>query len=115
MSYETILVTREGRVGTITLNRPKALNALNSQLTREIFEAMEAYAAQFVAGQEERKEIKEKEAVGFAEWISKNGIERNTHGDSPRKGLWISRGDIKFVFTLGETSPTLTNKLSTDP
>jgi enoyl-CoA hydratase len=36
MSYETILVTREERVGTITLNRPKALNALNSQVMNEV-------------------------------------------------------------------------------
>ncbi len=34
--YETILVTREGRVATITLNRPKALNALNSQVMNEV-------------------------------------------------------------------------------
>ena len=30
-TYETILVEREERVGIITLNRPKGLNALNSQ------------------------------------------------------------------------------------
>lgn len=36
MSYETILVTRTERVGTITLNRPQALNALNSQVMREV-------------------------------------------------------------------------------
>ncbi|MCV7170624.1 enoyl-CoA hydratase [Mycobacterium manitobense] len=35
-SYETILVTRDDRVGTITLNRPKALNALNSQVMTEV-------------------------------------------------------------------------------
>ena len=34
--YETILVTRDERVGTITLNRPKALNALNSQVMNEV-------------------------------------------------------------------------------
>ena len=28
MPFENLLVTREGRVGLITLNRPKALNAL---------------------------------------------------------------------------------------
>jgi enoyl-CoA hydratase len=37
--YETILVERRGRVGVITLNRPEALNALNSQLMREVVAA----------------------------------------------------------------------------
>ena len=36
MSYQTILVDRTGRVGTITLNRPEALNALNTQVMREV-------------------------------------------------------------------------------
>jgi enoyl-CoA hydratase len=36
VSYETILVTRDERVGTITLNRPEALNALNSQVMHEV-------------------------------------------------------------------------------
>ncbi|MCV7343699.1 enoyl-CoA hydratase [Mycolicibacterium rhodesiae] len=36
MSYQTILVDRDERVGTITLNRPKALNALNSQVMVEV-------------------------------------------------------------------------------
>src|SRR4029078_10859077 len=35
-SYETILVTRDDRVGTITLNRPKAMNAINSQVMNEV-------------------------------------------------------------------------------
>ena len=39
MSYETILVERDGRVGTITLNRPQALNALNSQMMNEVTRA----------------------------------------------------------------------------
>lgn len=39
MSYETILVDRDGRVGTITLNRPQALNALNSQVMNEVTSA----------------------------------------------------------------------------
>jgi enoyl-CoA hydratase len=35
-TYETIVVERDGRVGTITLNRPQALNALNSQMMNEV-------------------------------------------------------------------------------
>jgi enoyl-CoA hydratase len=40
MSYETILVERRGAVGLITLNRPKALNALSDQLIAEIDAAL---------------------------------------------------------------------------
>jgi enoyl-CoA hydratase len=35
-SRETILVERDGRVATVTLNRPKALNALNRQVMTEV-------------------------------------------------------------------------------
>ena len=37
--YETILVERDERVGIITLNRPKALNALNTQVMNEVTSA----------------------------------------------------------------------------
>ncbi len=36
MSYETIIVETRGKVGWITLNRPKALNALNAALIGEV-------------------------------------------------------------------------------
>ena len=44
MPYETILteLPAEG-VGLVRLNRPQALNALNSTLTREIFDALEDF------------------------------------------------------------------------
>ena len=45
MDYKMVLVTREGRVGVVTLNRPQALNALNSQLIDEIAHALAAFDA----------------------------------------------------------------------
>lgn len=46
MSYETILVTAEKNVATITFNRPKALNALNDKLLTELSAALDDIAAQ---------------------------------------------------------------------
>lgn len=45
MSYETILTSTDGRVGVITLNRPKALNALNDQLMDELGAALLSFDA----------------------------------------------------------------------
>ncbi|SMG60005.1 enoyl-CoA hydratase [Paraburkholderia susongensis] len=58
MAYENILVETRGRVGLITLNRPKALNALNDALMDELgtalreFDADEAIGAIVVTGSE---------------------------------------------------------------
>lgn len=43
MSYETIRVETRGRVGLITLDRPKQLNALNDQLMNELGAALLAF------------------------------------------------------------------------
>lgn len=45
MTYETILVETQGKVGLIRLNRPQVLNALNDQLMTELGEALMAFDA----------------------------------------------------------------------
>jgi enoyl-CoA hydratase len=45
MEYQTILVEQRARVGLITLNRPKQLNALNDQLMDELGAALLAFDA----------------------------------------------------------------------
>ena len=45
MAFETILVETRGKVGLITLNRPQALNALNTALLNEVNQALDAFEA----------------------------------------------------------------------
>src|SRR5690606_42106627 len=58
MSFEMIIAEKRGRVGLITLNRPKALNALNDQVVNEItaalndFESDEGIGAIVITGSE---------------------------------------------------------------
>ncbi len=73
MAYENIIVETRGAVGLITLNRPKAMNALNAALMVELaaaldgFEDEDAVAAIVIAGSEKAfaagadiKEMKDK-------------------------------------------------------
>jgi enoyl-CoA hydratase len=50
MAYENILVETKGAVGIVTLNRPKALNALCAALIRELGEALDAFEADDAIG-----------------------------------------------------------------
>ncbi len=42
MTYNTILTETRGRVGIVTLNRPKAMNAFNLVMLGEVFDALES-------------------------------------------------------------------------
>src|SRR5262245_66362130 len=45
MGYATLLLDREGRVATITLNRPDARNALDLTMRRELLAALDEVEA----------------------------------------------------------------------
>jgi enoyl-CoA hydratase len=81
-NFNTILVEQLGAVTLVTLNRPQALNALNSEVLKELITAFGAYDADssqrclvltgsekaFAAG----ADIKEMQPQGFAEMYSGN-------------------------------------------
>lgn len=78
--YETILVEQRGRVGWITLNRPQALNALNSRVAEEVTAAATAFdedagvGAIVVTGSEKAfaagADIKEMEGMTASDMLS---------------------------------------------
>lgn len=82
MSYETILVTQDGAVTLITLNRPQALNALNSQVLIDLIAAFAVYDADdtqrcaILTGSEKAfaagADIKEMQAQSFAQMYGDN-------------------------------------------
>jgi enoyl-CoA hydratase len=97
--YNTILVEQRGAVTLLTLNRPQALNALNSEVLRELIDAFAKYDADdsqhclvltgsekaFAAG----ADIKEMQSQGFADMYSANffgGWEQVTSTRKP----WIA-------------------------
>ncbi|UJW75821.1 enoyl-CoA hydratase [Rhizobium sp. SL42] len=77
MSFETILIERRDRVAIVTLNRPQALNALNSTVARElcqVFEQLQADAeigAVVLTGSEKAfaagADIKEMQSLSFVD------------------------------------------------
>ena len=84
MAYENITVDRRGRVGLVTLNRPKALNALNGALIGELndvldsFEAEDEIGAVVITGNEKAfaagADINEMRALSFVDAHSSDFI-----------------------------------------
>ncbi len=50
MAFENIIVETRGRVGVVRLNRPQALNALNSALIGELAAAIQDFEADMEIG-----------------------------------------------------------------
>ncbi len=84
MTYEFILTEVHDRVGLVRLNRPKALNALSSGLTRELmdallaFESNEAIGAIVITGDERAfaagADIKEMSEASAVEMLKRDMI-----------------------------------------
>lgn len=82
MAYEMILAETRGAVGLIRLNRPQALNALNTQLITELTSALQAFdkddavGAIVLTGSEKAfaagADIKEMQSLDFAEAFSRD-------------------------------------------
>ena len=80
--YQTIIVEKHGAVTLIRLNRPDALNALNSQVLADLIDAFAAYEADqtqgcaVVTGSEKAfaagADIKEMSNRGFSEMFGEN-------------------------------------------
>lgn len=97
--FETILVETRGAVTLVTLNRPEALNALNTKVLAELIAAFAAYdsdvsqrclvltgsAKAFAAG----ADIKEMQAQGFADMYASNFFAGWEEVTSTRKP-WIA-------------------------
>lgn len=97
MTYETILVDVKAKTGIITLNRPKALNALNTKLIAEMNEALDRFevdsliAAIILTGSEKAfaagADIREMKDKTFAEVKSENFLSAWDHINTITKPL----------------------------
>ncbi len=84
MEYQNIVVSEEGAIAIITFNRPKALNALNSELLAELADAVHAI--------ENRQEIRVLVLTGAGEKAFVAGADiKQLDGLTPLQGKKFAR------------------------
>lgn len=102
MSYENILVTQEDRVQTITVNRPKQLNALNKATIQELHEALnkanqdEGVRAIILTGSGEKAFVAGADIKEFADFDVQQG-----------QALAANGQELLFTFLENLTTPVI--------
>lgn len=115
MTYSTILTETRGRVGIVTLNRPKAMNAFNLQMLGELFDALDAFdqdqavRAIIVTGNEKAfaagADIKEMAESSYVEMLTSGHVQVWDRVRSIRKPViaavsgWALGGGCEFVLS----------------
>ena len=115
MTYTTILTETRGRVGILTLNRPKAMNAFNLQMLGELFDALDGFdkdqsvGAIIVTGNEKAfaagADIKEMAESSYVEMLTSGHVQIWDRIRALRKPViaavsgWALGGGCEFVLS----------------
>lgn len=115
MTYTTILTETRGRVGIVTLNRPKAMNAFNLQMLGELFDALDGFdkdqsvGAIVVTGNEKAfaagADIKEMAESSYVEMLTSGHVQIWDRIRAIRKPViaavsgWALGGGCEFVLS----------------
>ena len=115
MTYTTILTETRGRVGIVTLNRPKAMNAFNLQMLGELFDALDGFekdqsvGAIIVTGNEKAfaagADIKEMAESSYVEMLTSGHVQIWDRIRSINKPViaavsgWALGGGCEFVLS----------------
>ena len=115
MTYTTILTETRGRVGIVTLNRPKGMNAFNLQMLGELFDALDGFekdqsvGAIIVTGNEKAfaagADIKEMAESSYVEMLTSGHVQIWDRIRSIHKPViaavsgWALGGGCEFVLS----------------
>jgi enoyl-CoA hydratase len=115
MSYQTILTEVRGQVGLVTLNRPQAMNAFNTLMLNELFDALDAFDSDesvrvmVVTGNEKAfaagADIKEMAEASTVDMITQGRVELWDRIRSIRKVViaavsgWVLGGGTEFAIS----------------